>query len=45
MYDDMGIATPTDQENYLQQLKECIIKGWPENKDSIAQDLRPYWTF
>ena len=28
-----------DQDNHLQQLKECIIKGWP------AQNLRPCWTF
>ena len=36
----------TDQDNsHLQRLKECIIKGWPENKDSKAEDLRPYWTF
>ena len=32
-------------DNHLQQLKECIIKGWPENKDSIPQNHRPYWTF
>ena len=34
----------TDQDNHLQQLK-CIIKGWPENKDSMVQDLRLYWIF
>ena len=21
------------------------MKGWPEKKDNIAQNLRPYWTF
>ena len=21
----------TDQDNHFQQLKECIIKGWPES--------------
>ena len=31
--------------NHLQQLKEHIIKRWPENKDFAAQNLRPYWTF
>ena len=35
----------TALDNNLQQLKECIIKGWPENKDNIAQNLRPYCTF
>ena len=32
-------------DNHLHQLKECIIKGWPQNKDNIAQNLRPYWWF
>ena len=31
-------------DNHL-QLKEHIIKGWPENKESVAQNLRLYWTF
>ena len=35
----------TDQDNHLQQLKECIIKGWPESKDNTAENLRQYWTF
>ena len=35
----------TDLDNHLQQLKECIIKGWPEKKDNITQNFRPYWTF
>ena len=25
------------QNNHLQQLKEQIIRGWPENKDNIAK--------
>ena len=35
----------TALDNHLQQLKEGIIKGWPENKDNLPQNLRPYWTF
>ena len=35
----------TDQDNHLQQLKECIMKGWLESKDSIAKNLRQDWTF
>ena len=35
----------TALDNHLQQLKECIRKEWPENKDNIAENLRPYWTF
>ena len=36
----------TALDYHLQQLKECITKGWPENKDNRRQqNLRPYWTF
>ena len=34
----------TSQDEHLQQLKEHIIQGWPENRDQIPQDLRMYWT-
>ena len=30
------------QDEHLQQLKEHIIKGWPENKDQIPQDMTMY---
>ena len=33
------------QDEYLQQLKEHVIKGWSDNKDEIPQDMRTYWTF
>ena len=29
----------TTQDEHLQQLKEHIIRGWPEDKDKIPQDL------
>ena len=35
----------TALDNHLLQLKECITKGWTENKDNMPQNLRPYWTF
>ena len=35
----------TSQGEHLQQLKELIIKGWPENKDQIPQEIRAYWMF
>ena len=35
----------TSQDNHLQQLREQIIKAWPQNKDHIAQIFRLYWTF
>ena len=35
----------TSQDHHLQQLKDYIIRGWPENKDQIPQDIQTYWTF
>ena len=35
----------TSQDNHLQHLKDYIIRGWPENRDQITQNLQPYWTF
>ena len=29
----------TLQDNHLQQLEKYIIRGWPENKDQIPQDM------
>ena len=34
----------TSQDEHLQQPQEHIIKGWPENKDQIPQDMRIYFT-
>ena len=33
------------QDKHIQQLKEYIIQGWPENKDQLLQDIRIYWMF
>ena len=33
------------QDQHLQCLKKYIIQGWPEHKDQVQQDIRPYWTF
>ena len=33
------------QDDLLQDLQEHIIRGWPEHKDQIPQDMRMYWTF
>ena len=35
----------TSQDDHLQQLKCYIIRGWPENKDQIPQDMQTYWKF
>ena len=28
----------TSQDDWLHQLKDYIIRGWPENKDQILQE-------
>ena len=35
----------TSQKEHLQHLKDYVIQGWPESRDQIQQDMRPYWTF
>ena len=26
-------------------VKSLIISGWPDTKDQLHQDIRPYWSF
>ena len=33
------------QDNHLHQLKNLIIAGWPDAKDELHTDLRPYWSY
>ena len=35
----------TSKGDHLQQLKGYIIRGWPENKDQIPEDMWTSWTF
>ena len=35
----------TSKDDHLQQLKDYIIRGWPENKDQMPQDIQTYWAF
>ena len=35
----------TLQDDHIQQLKDYIIRGWPENKNQILKDIHTYWTF
>ena len=34
----------TLQDDHLQLLKDYIIRGWPDSKDQIPQDMWTYWT-
>ena len=33
------------QDDHLQKLKNLIISGWPDKKDKLHADLRPYWSY
>ena len=33
------------QYDHLQELKNFIISGWPDTKDELHADLRPYWSY
>ena len=33
------------QDDHLQKLKNFIIPGWPDMKDKLCADLRPYWSY
>ena len=33
------------QDDHLQCLKSFIIAGWPNTKDELHADLKPYWSY
>ena len=39
------IQQSSSQDAHLQQLKSFIITGWPDTKDKLHADLRPYWSY
>ena len=39
------IQQASSQYNHLQHLKSLIIAGWPNSKDELQEDLRPYWSY
>ena len=39
------IQQASTQANHLQQVKSFIIAGWPDTKDELHTDLRPYWSY
>ena len=39
------IQQALSQDNHLQQLKSFIITGWPDSRDKLHADLRPYWSY
>ena len=41
----MAEIQASSQDAHLQQLKSVIIMGWPDTKDELHADLRPYWSY
>ena len=39
------IQQSSSQDVHCQQLKCFIITGWPDTKDKLHADLRPYWSY
>ena len=39
------IQQASAQDDHLQKLKSFIISGWPDTKDKLHADLRPYWSY
>ena len=39
------IQQVSSQDNHIQQLKSLIIAGWPDSRDKLHADLRPYWLY
>ena len=35
----------TAQDEHLQHLKNIIITGWPNRKDQLHINIRPYWSY
>ena len=39
------IQQATAQDEHLQCLKNIIVTGWPNTKDHLHIDTRPYWSY
>ena len=41
----LQIQKSTAQDEHLQHLKNIIITGWPNTKDQLHIDIKPYWSY
>ena len=39
------IQHTTIKDDHIPQLRQHMIKGWPENTNEVLQEIRLYWTF
>ncbi|MCG7877651.1 MAG: RNase H-like domain-containing protein, partial [Candidatus Thiodiazotropha endolucinida] len=44
-YNLSKLKTATKDDIEMQKLKETVVNGWPERKDQVVFELRPYWNF
>ena len=35
----------SSEDSYIQKLKHFIITGWPDSKDEVSEELKPYWSY
>ena len=35
----------SSQDSHIQKLKHFIITGWPNSKDEVSEELKPYWSY
>ena len=35
----------SSQDSHIQKLKHFIITGWPNSKDEVSDELKPYWSY
>ena len=35
----------SSQDSHIQKLKNFIITGWPDSKDEVSKELKPYWSY
>lgn len=39
------IRRATDQDESLRELRELVLKGWPEKQENLPETMKPYWNF
>ena len=40
-----NLQQASSQDRHIQKLKHFIITGWPNSKDEVSDDLKPYWSY
>ena len=35
----------SSQDSHIQKLKQFIITGWPNSKEEVSKELKPYWSY